>query len=182
VLANHRVLVIGDSNLFESGATVDAALRDASFDPTLRGVPSIGLKDFDTYWREELPALLATDPAVVVVALGTNDTTDAGDVDAFPARLDTMMRALGTRPVVWVTHVRVRPLEVPGGGEAVNAAIRSAPARWPNLSVLDLTPVLSDDPSLLRDDRLHFTERGMARYAAEIAAGASRAAAVAVAP
>ncbi len=160
-----RVLVLGDSNLYESGEQVAGALSKAGFDPTLRGVPGYGLKDLDGFWLGELPALLRDDPEVVVVALGTNDTSAAADVEAFPSRLDRMMRALGDRPVVWVTHVDPRPFEVPGGAKAVNAAIRAAPARWPNLTVLDRAPVLTARPELLRDDDLHFTAEGMVSFA-----------------
>jgi len=169
---NDRVLVLGDSNLFESGAQVEAALRSAGLDPTLRGVPSLGLKDLDEYWLPELPGLLAADPAVVVVALGTNDTTARADVDAFGSRLDTMMRAIGDRPVVWVTHVERRPFEVAGGGRSVNEAIRTAVVRWRNLTVLDRTALLGLDPTLLRDDGLHFTDVGMTAFGNGIAAAA----------
>jgi lysophospholipase L1-like esterase len=163
------VLVVGDSNLFESSASVDAAIRGVGLEPTLRGIPGFGLKDLDGYWLGELPALLASDPAVVVVALGTNDTTSRADVDAFPDRIDAMMRSIGDRPVVWVTHVDPRPAQVEGGAAAINAAIRDAPARWPNLTVLDRAPALAADPSLLGDDGLHFTDTGQAAFADEIA-------------
>jgi len=169
---NDRVLVLGDSNLFESGAQVDAALQGVGLEPTLRGVPSLGLKDLDAYWLRELPPLLAADPAVVVVALGTNDTTTRADVEAFSARIDAMLRAIGDRPVVWLTHVEHRPFEVAGGGHSVNEAIRAAATRWPNLTVLDRTGHLEDDPSLLRGDGLHFTEAGMVAFGDEIAAAA----------
>jgi lysophospholipase L1-like esterase len=166
-----RVLVLGDSNLFESSEQVDAAL--SGFERTLDGVPALGLKDLDDYWLDRLPALLADDPDVVVVALGTNDTTTPTDVDGFAARLDTMMAALGDRDVVWLTHVDPRPAEVAGGAAAVNAAIRAAPARWPNLTVLDRTPVLTEHPELLRDDDLHFTAEGMQSFADAIRDAAS---------
>jgi hypothetical protein len=171
-LGNDRVLVLGDSNLFESDAQVDAALRGAGLEPTLRGVPSLGLKDLDEYWLPELDGLLATDPAVVVVALGTNDTTTRADVERFGSRLDAMMRAIGDHPVVWVTHVERRPFEVAGGGRLVNEAIRTAAIRWPNLTVLDRTALLEQDPSLLHDDGLHFTDAGMTAFGNEIAAAA----------
>jgi lysophospholipase L1-like esterase len=160
-----RVLVLGDSNLFESSEQVEGALSNAGFAPTLSSYPALGLNDLDAYWLGKLPGLLAADPDVVVVALGTNDTSDQGDVDAFPAELDRMMEAIGDRPVVWVTHVDPRPFEVPGGAKAVNAAIRAAPARWPNLTVLDRTPVLTEHPELLREDALHFTPAGMQSFA-----------------
>ena len=168
-----RVLVLGDSNLHESEMAVDDALESLSLTSTIHGVPSFGLKDLDYYWLPELGRLLRPVPALVVVALGTNDAVGDDDVRLFPSRLDTLMGALGDRPVVWVTHVARRPDGVPDGGQVVNAAILAAPARWPNLTVLDLTPVLSADPSLLRADELHFSDTGRVVYAERIAAAAA---------
>ncbi len=161
--------MLGDSNLFESGAEVDAALRDAGFEPTSRGVPSYGLKDLDDYWLVELPALLEPDPDVVVVGLGTNDTGSGEDVARFPDRLDRMMEEIGDRPVVWITHVDDRPAAPASAGRAINAAIRAAPDRWPNLTVLDFTLVMANDPTILSADTLHFTPSGRLVYAQKIA-------------
>ena len=162
-----RVLMIGDSNLFESGADVDAALREGGFEPTLHGAPGYGLKDLP-YWFADLPALLATDPVVVVVGLGTNDVHNDDQVAQVPARLDKMMEALGDRPVVWITHVDDRPGAPASAGRANNAAIRAAPARWPNLTVLDFTLEMAANPYILSLDELHFTDEGKRIYAEKI--------------
>ena len=88
-----RVLVIGDSNLFESGADVDAALAHVGTEPTLLGVPGYGLKDLDAFWSEQVPcAPRSAIPTSSVVGLGTNDALEPADVRAFPDRLDQMMR------------------------------------------------------------------------------------------
>jgi lysophospholipase L1-like esterase len=163
-----RVLVIGDSNLFNAAAAVDEALRDENVDPMLHGVPGYGVKDFDTYWKAKLPELLQGEPAVVVVGLGTNDTLTAADVLQFGSRLDAMMEALGDRPVIWLTHVDNRPGVPATAGPAVNDAIRVAETRWSNLTVLDLAPTLAERPELLGDG-LHFAGAGVEVYAQAIA-------------
>jgi hypothetical protein len=167
-----RVLVIGDSNLFQSGADVDAALRGVGVEPTLLGVPSYGLKDLEDFWLEKLPPLLESDPDLAVVGLGTNDALEPTNLLAFPARLDQMMELLGDRPVIWLTHVDDRPAAPASAGRAINEIIRAAPARWPDLSVLDFAVVMADDPTILRGDRLHFSREGRTVYAREIAAAA----------
>lgn len=164
-----RVLVLGDSNLFRSGPEVDAALRDAGFEPTLLGVPGYGLKDLDDFWLETLPDLLEVDPDVVVVGLGTNDTEMTDDVVQFPERLDRMMEALGDRPVIWLTHVDDRPGAPASAGSTINAAVRAAPDRWSNLTVLDVAVAIANDPTILRGDGLHFSPVGMGIYAEKIA-------------
>lgn len=163
-----RVLVLGDSNLFESGAEVDAALRVAGFEPTLKGVPGYGLKDL-FFWLQELDDRLDADPNVVVVGLGTNDTGMASDGTQFPDRLDRMMEEIGDRPVIWITHVDDRPAAHASAGRAINAAIRAAPDRWPNLTVLDFTVVMANVPTILSADGLHFTPSGRRVYAQKIA-------------
>ena len=162
-----RVLVLGDSNLFQSAADVDASLRGAGFEPTLLGVPGYGLKDL-FFWFQQLPGLLEPDPDVVVVGLGTNDTHSDDEVAQFPARLDQMMQALGDPPVIWLTHVDDRPGAPASAGRANNAAIRAAPARWPNLTVLDFTLEMAQNPYILSPDGLHFTPEGMRIYAEKI--------------
>jgi lysophospholipase L1-like esterase len=171
-----RVLVLGDSNLFQSGPEVDAALRAVGVVPTLLGVPSAGLKDLDNFWftSTRVPALIAADPDLVIVGLGTNDAIDPKNRQQFPARLDRMMRALGKRPVIWITHVNDRPGAPASAGRAINADIRDAVRRWPNLSVLDFATTIAGDPAILQADGLHFSPGGMRIYAQKIAAAAAR--------
>jgi hypothetical protein len=168
-----RVLVLGDSNLFESGADVDTALRAVGVEPTLHGLPGYGVKHMDLYWSKEVPELLKTDPDVVVVGLGTNDALESADVLAFPARLDQMMELLGDRPVIWITHVDDRPGSSEGAGRTINEMIRAAPDRWTNLTVLDFTVTMAEDPTILHPDALHFTVAGRKVYAQEIARASS---------
>lgn len=172
-----RVLVIGDSNVFESSAAIDAAVRACAMVPTIRGVPTLGLQDLDDYWLPELPGLLATSPDVVVVALGANDagSPPGGDGGVFDAELDTMMRALPDVPVLWLTHVDTRRDPFGPYAATVNERIRAAAARWDRLGIIDFTPALSADPTLLRADGLHFSPTGMEEYARRIAQSAAAA-------
>jgi lysophospholipase L1-like esterase len=163
------VLVLGDSNLFQSAAQVDAALRAAGFMPTLLGVPGYGLKDLDSFWLQKVPGLLAADPDIVVVGLATNDAINPIDVLAFPERLDRMMHALGERPVIWITHVDQHPGSPPAYGATNNDAIRAAVDRWPNLTVIDFAVEIANDPTILRYDAVHFSMKGMTIYASRIA-------------
>jgi lysophospholipase L1-like esterase len=170
-----RVLVLGDSNTVLAQQDVEGALRAAGLEPTVSALAGYGLKDLD-FWLAELPALLADDPDLVVVALGTNDALDAADAAAFRERLDRMMAALGERPVVWVAHHEGRPEPEGANARTVNAAVREAPVRWPALTVLDLAPLLAADPSPIDVDDVHFSEAGRPWFAQQLAAAASAAA------
>ena len=164
-----RALVLGDSNLYYAHHTVAKALKDAGIDARLDGIAGYGLKDLDTYWLRVLPTMLEqTNPDVVVVALGTNDTVDPADATAFSARLDTLMYAIGNRPVIWVTHYDHRPNQG-DRGQHVNADVRVARTRWPNLTVLDLAPLIDKHAhKLLIFDRTHFSDEGKQVLATEL--------------
>lgn len=100
-----------------------------------------------------LEARLATLPpdAIPVIHLGNNDFID-------PADLDALLTRLAGRPRVVLVTVRV-PLP---WQDSVNRAIRSAPARHPNVQVVDWYAA-SGGPGLLVDGA-HMNQRGMRVY------------------
>lgn len=170
--AGPRVLVVGDSNLFESFDAVEGALREHGIEPTIHGVPGYGLKDF-AYWKDVITRFIEDeDPEVVIVGLGTNDAPDPYDVFRFPARLDALMEVIGARPVRWLTHVDDRPAALTDAGRAVNDLIRAAALRWENLTVIDFALEIAADPSILYADELHFSRHGRTVYAETIAQAA----------
>lgn len=166
--AQPHVLLLGDSNTDFAKVEIRAAMRDAGVAADLQGIPGFGLKENDI-WLEALPRLLHDDPDAVLVALGANDAVFDSDATEFSGRLDRMMEALGDRPVVWFTHHEGRPEPAGSNARVVNAAIRAAPDRYDNLTVVDLAPDLAADPSLLDDDALHFSETGRPWFAKQLA-------------
>jgi len=163
---NERVLTVGDSNVFNSTNAIHEELTEAGFEPIVHGYPGFGLSDFDRYWNVVLRELLEEDPAIVVVALGTNDTVLASQLEQVPGRIDQMMDRIGDREVIWITVANVRPGGVtPTAGAEVNKDLLSAAARWKNLSLLDWAAVIESDPSVLAPDRLHWSPMGRQRYA-----------------
>lgn len=92
------------------------------------------------------------DDTVPVIHLGNNSFID-------PARLDTLMGELATRPRVLLLTVRV-PLP---WQDAVNDAVRQIPAAHPNVEIVDWHAE-SSEPGLLVDGA-HMNERGIRVYA-----------------
>jgi hypothetical protein len=166
--ANKNVLVVGDSNIFNSTRAIDETLSKAGFKPIVHGIPGFGVKDVDSYWSTSVRELLGTDPAVVVVALGGNDSFFIKEVSAFDANLDEMMKVIGDREVIWLTHVDTRLGPNPSGSATVNQKIRDAADRWDNLVILDFTKVIAADPTVLAIDGLHFSPEGTTVYAEAI--------------
>jgi lysophospholipase L1-like esterase len=166
-------VVLGDSNTFFAGTEIRDALADVGFTPTVRGISGSGLKDDATDWLPAAAAVGSARPAVVIVALGTNDAVNPADVAAFPARLERLLAALGPVPVVWVTHTEGGGGRDPAEELVVNEAIRAAPARHPNVTVLDLAPSIAARPRLLGPDKLHYSELGRQWFAQQLADAAT---------
>jgi lysophospholipase L1-like esterase len=166
---NDGVVVIGDSNIFNSTTAIQERITDAGFETIVHGYPGYGLKDFDRYWRATLRELMRADPAMVVVALGTNDTVQTADLVQVPVGIDQVMGAVGDREVIWITVANVRPgANPPTAGATVNAHLLAAARKWDNLSFLDWAAVIDADPSVLAADGLHWSTKGRKRYAESI--------------
>src|SRR4249919_1831028 len=70
----NRVLLVGDSLLWESTPQVTAALKTAGWDPSLTAYPATTIGD----WAPKMAGLVGdAKPDVVVVELGTNNCTAA---------------------------------------------------------------------------------------------------------
>jgi lysophospholipase L1-like esterase len=111
-------------------------------------------------------------PSVVVVALGTNDAVLPEDVGEFPNRAQKLLQALGDVPVVWVTHSERGGGREPANQVTVNNVIRGLPAQHPNVTVLDLAPLLAADPTLLGPDKIHYSSLGRDWFAERLAEAA----------
>lgn len=163
-------VVLGDSNTFGSAPEITDALAQAGFTPDVRGISGSGLKDNATDWLPAAAAITPAQPTVVVIALGTNDAVFGADVQAFAARVEELLAALGPVPIVWVTHT-----EGGGGGrdpaneKAVNDVIRGLPATHPNVTVLDLAPEIAAQPDVLGPDEIHYMGDGREWFADKIA-------------
>jgi hypothetical protein len=103
-------------------------------------VPTSALERIEQLGRELGP--------VVVVDVGYNDV-----VDGYKEKLDEVMRALvaaGVQHVVWVTLTE--SYEMWAG---INALIREAPERWPQLVVADWARASAGKPWLVDDAHLN---------------------------
>jgi lysophospholipase L1-like esterase len=173
------VAVLGDSNTYFAIPELEASFADAGLRSTIRGISGSGVKDIPLDWAPAATQIRATPPAVVVVALGTNDAAEPDNVAAFGQRLEALLAELGDVPVVWVTHTEGGVQHPPEAERAVNDEIRAAPGRHPNVTVLDLQPEIDADGALLDDDGLHYSPAGEEWYADRIADAAARARAAA---
>jgi len=99
-------------------------------------------------------------PAAVVVHLGTNGPTTAGDLDA-------MLQAVAAVPRVVLVNVQLNGTR--SWEASVNAEIAAAAGRWPDVRVADWYGASAGHADWFRDG-LHLTAPGAEAYAATIAA------------
>ena len=166
-------VVLGDSNTFASAPELESALADAGFTPDVRGISGSGLKDVATDWLPAAAEISAGQPAVTVIALGTNDAVNGADVDAFAGRVEQLLAALGQLPIIWVTHTETGGGRTSSDEKRVNDVIRSLPATHPNVTVLDLAPEIAADPGVLSGDGIHYAGDGREWFADKVAEAAS---------
>ena len=156
--ASRPVFVIGDSVMLGAEGAVVAALAplpvavDAQESRSLLGAVSLLQQH-----RSEMGD-------VVVVALGTNDGTDPVE---FARRIDLALGVLqGVPHVLWVNQREFAP-----GRAGLNAQLRAAASRFPNLRVLDWNAVVAGNPFDVGPDGIHLTDAGKAAMAGLVTAG-----------
>jgi lysophospholipase L1-like esterase len=162
-----RVLLFGDSLLWESADEVGASLAERGWDvgairampgATIQGPPLID-------WPGVMEAEISDRrPGTVVIELGTNGCGNrCTSIDR--AIDDTMEAARGVARVVWI-GVRL-DAPIPEDPRATNDALERATDRWPNLDYLTIEGAF--DERHISGDDIHFTETGEARFADLIA-------------
>jgi lysophospholipase L1-like esterase len=166
-------VVLGDSNTLLSARAIRKAIAGTGLTPDVRGILGSGVRDDLRDWFPAAAAIGKARPAVVVVALGTNDAVFAEDAQAFPDRAELLLQTLGDAPVIWVTHHASDATRDPANEQRINDAIRALPATHPNVTVLDLAPFLPLEPGLISPDGIHYSESGQKWFADHIAEAAA---------
>lgn len=123
---------------------------------------------------EVAEAIDASQFRTVIVALGTNDYLDTAE--AYGARIDVMMAALGDHPDVRWMNVDTGTEKLSPAAEGVNAALEAAAARYPNLTIVDWDAEMAARPDadeLRAGDGVHYSTAGaeVRRDATQAAAG-----------
>lgn len=158
---SRRVFVVGDSLTVGSASAIRTNLR--------RRVASVDIDAAISRFTATGVGILHTRRAaraqIWVVALGTNDSADAGRMRSF---VHQVMRLARWRKVLWVNVVR------PGGYERVNQALAAQQRRYRGLSVLDWYGIIRRHRGWLTGDGVHLTSSGYQARGAMIAGAAAR--------
>jgi hypothetical protein len=178
-----KVDVVGDSLVTQSAAELSDRLTAAGLDATVVHRPRQDLGSL--FVREQLSEVRSGPPAdVLVVATAANDalrhrdrTVAAGEAaasDAFREQLDRSLAPFADRCVV-VVNARedVSPLYHPANARMLNALLRQAWSRYPNIVVADWAARSRSVPGeAFAPDQLHF---GPDPNAPSIGSGSARA-------
>jgi hypothetical protein len=162
--SGERVLVIGDSITDLSRDQIANELERYGWQPTIEAEGGTNIE----HWRSRAGALARfVRPRVAVVELGTNQR---GDESTVGSAIDDVMRGLaGVRTVLWL-NVQTHRF-TPPQPSAVNTALVSAMARWPNLRVLDFDDYFTMRPEWHEPDGIHPNDAGKEAIARFISGG-----------
>jgi hypothetical protein len=148
-----RVWVIGDSVMVGANAAVAAALGADGWQSTIIDWPGMELSAVTQVLSQRKAEL----PPVIVMEIGNNWCCDPA---AFGPQIDATMRVVPGVHVIWLTDALFR-IDQPG----MNAQIRAAAARWPNMEVADWSAVVAAHPEAVYADHLHLTPAGQSLMA-----------------
>lgn len=142
-----RISVFGDSVLLGASEEISSVLAGNDVSVVAHEDVSL-LGALDT-----LSAARPTIGDVVVLDYGYNDGTDLG---AWRDRIDSAMAILdGVPRVIWLDQREFAP-----GRAEMNAELRAAAARYPNLEVVDWNATVAAHPDDVYSDGIHLTTAG----------------------
>ena len=101
----------------------------------------------------------------MVIELGTNDCAPT-DCPPLAPYIDRIMNGIASSiPVLWLNVQEDVPNPFSQNRVVVNAALRSADERWPNLYLIDLNGFSAGHPEWHTPDGLHFNDIGRQQFA-----------------
>lgn len=173
---NKEVMIVGDSIAVGAADEVTQTFN-AVEEGNLRYLPSFaaaigqGLTvlgdgvpegEEDAFWRAHMDSLMEHGyPEAIVMSIGINDcpnTSGYGDrVDNLMSRVPAEIR------VHWMTVPDPKSVRTCDG--TINAALKSAVGRWPNLTLLPWAATANQHPEWFQSDTIHHTPEGQQKYA-----------------
>jgi hypothetical protein len=159
-----RVMVIGDS-IFASasrryGGEICAKLTPLGFDVEVNAEVGRFIDFGERVLERRLRPNAGVDWDAVIISLGSNF---GGDLSAYRTRLIRILDKLEPRPVLMFTVSEFLPDRI-----KLNDVIVEMVRMYPNVFVVDWSSIVAKDTSLLQRDRLHLTQAGRERMAAEM--------------
>jgi len=103
---------------------------------------------------------------LVVIALGTNDSTAGAKDEELIGRIDAALAAVPKAvPIVWVPPYRDPKTASGKVADRFNQLVRQAATRRGNVLVVDWVGFVKQDPKIMDSDRIHLTDAGYQKRA-----------------
>jgi hypothetical protein len=173
-----------------TGGVLNADHLTGSYVPLFVGVPGAGIRTptcpastpmcaGNDFWKAKLgPTFARARVDAVVSNLGVNDAFQPGTATTigyagYDDKIDSFMRLVPRTAVVLWTNLpcAIEPATLRVGCDTINRALAEAPARWPNLRIVDWAAAAGDRGSYIDPDappryRVHYSEAGYAAWSA----------------
>lgn len=166
------VLVVGDSITVGGQPALTANLTGASITPTFADKVGMGLSFFmdPSTPTNYIPDLVrSTNPGLLVIALGTNDS---GDSATYAQQISALFTAIPTtQPVLWVLpyYQDIQPgsssAHIVPGLQSLDGVIAAQTASHPNMTTLDMNAIFGTNASYIGSDGLHPSAAGSTVWA-----------------
>lgn len=185
------VLFAGDSNIILAAQKVENALSmgthaDNGYVPAIAGRGGVGIRSADcidpttcattNYWPVKIGSLAGKITADAwVTDLGINDSLEPGTettegYSKYGKKIDFFMALANGTPVFWTTlPCSLEPPEFVTGCQQVNYSLSLAPARWPNLILLNWHIAALGHPEYVIAGDVHYTPAGYQAWASLVA-------------
>ncbi len=136
-------------------------------------LPNVACSTYN-FWQIKLAATFSkVKPDAIVTELGVNDTRSPGTATTggysnYWQKIDWFMNKIPAgKPVFWTTlpcRIEPYPAVDPTGCATVNYSLLKAPARWPNLTVLNWANEANSHPEYMQSGDVHYTDTGYAAW------------------
>jgi lysophospholipase L1-like esterase len=185
------VLMVGDSNVTYGAAAIATALttRQDGYVPVMSSRSGYGIRGFRCltaacaaddardYWKIRLANVLGrVTPDAIVIELGINDAHNAGDCASlgyacYGQKIDWLLSQIpSSTPVYWTNLAcSIEPVELQIPCRSINFALASAPARHPNLTLLNWAGKALNRTAWIKPNDVHFNDTGFASWSALVA-------------
>jgi len=165
------VLVVGDSITIAGSHDLAHDLNTASVNSTFADQAGAGLSTFMNPSNTKLyiPGLVrASNPGLLVIALGTNDY---GDSTSYPKQMNALFGSIpSTQPVLWVLpyYQDIQPgsyAHMTPGLKSLDSVIQAQTAAHSNMTTLDMNAVFGTNASYIGPGGLNPNAAGQAVWA-----------------
>ncbi len=105
-------------------------------------------------------------PSAVIVDLGSNDIQHSAKPAFHEQRIRELLDVIGDIPIIWINILRIDQSYYPRRSAMFNKTLVRLAAEYPNLSIVDWSSMIAENPKWFDFDKLHLRPIGYRARAA----------------